>query len=67
MVDRLYDLHIVKIMQDKQSYNFVENLRDHLESHSQGDVIVTHCNAGQEYITINQSYHKIVIKFLPWK
>lgn len=51
-----------KLMQDKQSYNFVESLRDHLESHSQGDVIVTHCNAGQKYvITINQSCHKICL------
>ena len=39
-------------MQDKQSYNFVENLRDHLELHSQGDVIITHCNAGQKYLQL---------------
>ena len=36
-------------MQDKQSYDFAENLRDHLESYSQGDIVLTHCNAGQKH------------------
>ena len=44
----LHAVKINKLMQDKESYNFVESLRDHLESHSQGGVIITHCNAGQK-------------------
>ena len=51
-------------MQDKQSYNFVENLRDHLESHAQGDVILTHCNAGQKHYYIAVCLSSCVTKWL---
>ena len=33
-------------IQDIESYNFIEGMRDHLESFV-GDVIVTHANAGE--------------------